>query len=191
MSKIAYSDGSNFHYITPDMIDAFPSQEIDCPGYAERVYYLIGAFDASAWGNYRITANVASRHSGNGIVSFAFGNDTNSLTRANMYGQIYYFGTTNQVIDVEMFQIYGSADGSKYYLFTKSWDYNDCKLKVLASNTGALSRSYAMDSIDTNTYGTLICNTSINLASCAETEYSISVGSSQPTDSQCKLWIVP
>lgn len=173
------------------MIDAFPSQEIYCPAKSSAQYYLLGTFNAVGWGNFRITANVASRHSGNGIVSFAFGTNTNSLTRANMYGQIYYFGTTNQITDNEMFSIYGSADGSKYYLFAKSWDYNDCKLKVLASNTHALSRSDEMNSIDTNTYGTLICNTSINLASRAESEYSISVGSSQPTDSQCKLWIVP
>lgn len=173
------------------MIDAFPSQVINCPASSKVLYYLLGTYNAIGWGNFRITANVASRHSGNGIVSFAFGNNTNSLTRANMYGQINYYGTTNQITSPDMFTIYGSVDGSKYYLFAKSWDYNDCKLKVLASNTAALSRSDAMDSIDTSTYGTLICNTSINLASRAESEYSISVGSSQPTDSQCKLWIVP
>ena len=142
------------------MVGAFPSQTISMPSTSETKYYLLATVTAQQLGNYRCSFIVNSRHSGCGIVTVAFGNNTNSLTRANMYAQIFYYGTTNQVSDSQIFQVYGSADGKKYYLFAKSWDYNGYYLKVLDSNF-TFSRSDALTSIP-STYGTLICNTTIN-----------------------------
>ena len=205
------------------MVGAFPSQTISMPSTSETKYYLLATVTAQRWGNYRCSFIVNSRHSGCGIVTVAFGNNTNSLTRANMYAQIFYYGTTNQVSDSQMFQVYGSADGEKYYLFAKSWDYNGCYLKVLDSDF-TFSRSDALTSIP-STYGTLICNTTINHSDTVawgnisgkpstyapsshthddryytESEMNtklnakaasdvITISSTQPTSSTCKIWI--
>ena len=152
--------------LTTTDIGAFPSQNISMPSTSEAKYYLLATISAEQWGNYRASFSVVSRHSGSGIVNIAFGNNTNSLTRSNMYGQIYYYGTTNQMTDNQIFQIYGSADGSKFYVFAKSWDYNAYNLKVLSSDF-TFSKGDALASVDTNTYGTLICNTTINHANTA------------------------
>lgn len=144
------------------MVGAFPSQTISMPSTAEaRRYYLLATVTAQQWGNYRCSFSINSRHSGCGMVTIAFGNNTNSLIHNNMYAQIYYYGTTNQVTDSQMFQVYGSADGKHYYLFAKSWDYNAYAIRVFASDF-VLSRGDALTSIPTNTYGTLLCNTTIN-----------------------------
>ena len=143
------------------MVGAFPSQTIDMPSTIEARYYLLATVTARQWGNYRCSFSINSRHSGCGMVTVAFGNNTNSLIHNNMYAQIYYYGTTNQVTDSQMFQVYGSADGKHYYLFAKSWDYNDCKIRVFDSDF-VLSRGNALTSIPTDTYGTLLCNTTIN-----------------------------
>lgn len=140
---------------------------ISTPSTSDVKYYLLATVTAAKWGNYRISFSISSRHSGNGVVNIAFGNNTSSLTRNNMYGQIYYYGTTNQMTDSQIFQVYGAADGSKYYLFAKSWDYNGYTLKVLSSSDITLSLGSGLDSIDSSTYGTLICNTTINYAESA------------------------
>ena len=113
MAKAYYPSGGSFKEWTPDMVGAFPSQTISMPSTSETKYYLLATVTAQQWGNYRCSFIVNSRHSGCGIVTVAFGNNTNSLTRANMYAQIFYYGTTNQVSDSQIFQVYGSADGEK------------------------------------------------------------------------------
>lgn len=142
------------------MVGAFPYQTINMPSTAEARYYLLATVTAQEWGNYRCSFSVNSRHSGCGMVTVAFGNNTSSLIHNNMYAQIYYFGTTNQV-NSQIFQVYGSADGKHYYLFAKSWDYNEYTIRSFASDF-ILSRGDALTSIPTNTYGTLLCNTTIN-----------------------------
>ena len=143
------------------MVGAFPSQIVGIPSTDETQYYLLATVNAQKWGNYRCSFSVNSRHSGCGMVTIAFGNNTSDLVHKNMYAQIYYFGTTNQVSDSQIFQVYGSADGQHYYLFAKSWDYNSYNIAVFTSDF-ALSRGSALTSIPTNTYGTLLCNTTIN-----------------------------
>ena len=146
---------------TASEVGAFPYQTIMMPSTAEARYYLLATVTAQQRGNYRCSFSIASRHSGCGMVTVAFGNNTNSLIHNNMYAQIYYYGTTNQVTDSQIFQVYGSADGKHYYLFAKSWDYNFYKIRAFDSNF-TLSRGDALTSIPTNTYGTLLCNTTIN-----------------------------
>lgn len=143
------------------MVGAFPSQIVGIPSTRETQYYLLATVNAQAWGNYRCSFSVNSRHSGCGIVTIAFGNNTGDLVHKNMYAQIYYFGTTNQISDSQIFQVYGSADGQHYYLFAKSWDYNQYNIAVFTSDF-VLSRGSALTSIPTNTYGTLLCDTTIN-----------------------------
>lgn len=143
------------------MVGAFPSQTISMPSTGEARYYLLATVTAQQWGNYRCSFSINSRHSGCGMVTVAFGNNTEYLIHNNMYAQIYYYGTTNQVTDSQIFQVYGSADGKHYYLFAKSWDYNGYTIRAFASDF-ILSRGDALTSIPTNTYGTLLCNTTIN-----------------------------
>lgn len=143
------------------MVGAFPYQTINMPSTAGTRYYLLATVTAQKWGNYRCSFSVNSRHSGCGMVTIAFGNNTDSLIHNNMYAQIYYYGTTNQVTDSQMFQVYGSADGKYYYLFAKSWDYNEYTIRAFASDF-ILSRGDALTSIPINAYGTLLCNTTIN-----------------------------
>lgn len=145
---------------TASEVGAFPYQTISMPSTAEARYYLLATVTAQKWGNYRCSFSINSRHSGCGMVAVAFGNNTDSLVHNNMYAQIHYYGTTNQV-DSQMFQVYGSADGKYYYLFAKSWDYNGYTIRAFASDF-ILSRGDALTSIPTNTYGTLLCNTTIN-----------------------------
>lgn len=144
------------------MVGAFPSQTVSIPdpGGNEN-YYLLATVSAVSWGNYRCSFSIKSRHSGCGMVTVAFGNNTNNLVRDNMYAQIYYFGTTNQITDSQIFQVYGSADGKYYYLFAKTRDYNPYSINVFASDFN-ISRSDALTSISSDTYGTLICNTTVN-----------------------------
>lgn len=79
------------------MVGAFPHQTIDMPSTSETRYYLLATVTAREWGNYRCSFSVNSRHSGCGIVTIAFGNNTGNLVHNNMYAQIYYFGTTDQI----------------------------------------------------------------------------------------------
>lgn len=143
------------------MVGAFPSQTIHITSPSEARYYLLATVTAQQWGNYRCSFSINSRYSGCGMVTIAFGNNTRDLVHKNMYAQIYYFGTTNQVIDPQIFQVYGSADGQHYYLFAKTWDYSAYNIKVFTSDF-VLSRGSALTSIPTDMYGTLLCNTTIN-----------------------------
>lgn len=143
------------------MVGAFPSQTISMPFTPKARYYLLATVTAQQWGNYRCSFSINSRHTGCGMVTIAFGNNTDSLIHKNMYAQIYYYGTTNQVTDSQMYQVYGSEDGKHYYLFAKTWDSDAYEIKVFASDF-VLSRGDALTSIPTDMYGTPLCKTTIN-----------------------------
>ena len=129
-------------------------------------YRLIASHSLAAWSNYRATFIVNSRHEGAGILSVAFGCNAETVSQANAYGEIRYFGLTSSgsVIATDSFQIYISADGATAYLFEKYWDYSTLSITQLAGDF-SVSNGTWVESISSTTYGALKASTQINEAS--------------------------
>ena len=137
-------------------------------------YRLIATFSTPAsWTNHRIVMAVASRHTGDGIVSVACGN--NSSTSNNNYGMISYFGTYNSgsVISNDSFQLYKNNDGTEMYLYWKYSDYNDTKITVLSTTGPKLNNGTWTTSIS----GTRVCQTRVNIANSVNLDSIYPVGS--------------
>ena len=128
-------------------------------------YRLLKTQTLAAWSNYRATFLVNSRHEGVGIVSIGFGCNNATVSQANAYGEIKYYGLneSGSVISTDSFQIYISADGKTAYLFEKYWDYSSLHITFLAGDF-TVSNGTWVTSIDTATYGALKTQTKINEA---------------------------
>lgn len=135
----------------------------DSPGDNTTGYRLIGTRTSSSWWNGRDVLVVSSRHTGVGLLCFAWGHNASSTTLANAYGSITYFGPwsgNGAVLYEDAFQIYYNESNSTFYLFWKSVDYNSTYISRLATNNGwNFSNGDFMTSINTSTYGSLICKT--------------------------------
>lgn len=152
-------DGSNNLTInTSFSITLAPSQRTDnVAGYR-----LIGTSSANTWKNMRDVWVVASRHTGAGLLSFCWGHNANNTTASSAYGEIVYTGpkTGGSVYYEDGFQIYYNESTATFYLFWKYSDYNSTYImRLLAGGQGgwSLVDGADMDSIDTATYGNLIC----------------------------------
>lgn len=125
-------------------------------------YRLIYTFSISTWTNSRMSFLVTSRHTGDGLVTIAVGNNSGTLQKDNVYGQIKYFGNTNcgSIIAADSYQLYVSADGTKAYLFWKYSDYTTATITPLSSLQP--SNGTWTTSIPEATYGTLLAQTTIS-----------------------------
>lgn len=130
-------------------------------------YRLIGQVSIGEWSNYRCVMLVNSRHQGAGLVTVTIGNNSSSITQANAYAEIKYWGPTSSgsVISSSSYQVYISSDGKTGYLFWQFWDYSQCPVYVLRSDF-TISNGTWMTGIGSG-YGKCVATTQINAASTA------------------------
>lgn len=130
-------------------------------------YRLIGQVSIGQWSNYRCVMIVKSRHQGAGIVSVCMGNNTSTISQANAYSEIKYWGPQNSgsVIHGDAYKVYISADGKTGYLFWQYSDYSNTEAYVISSDF-TISNGTWMTSIGSG-YGSLWSRTQINAASTA------------------------
>lgn len=131
-------------------------------------YRLIGQVTFGKWSNYRCVMIVKSRHQGAGIVSVCMGNNTSTISQANAYSEIKYWGPQNSgsVIHGDAYKVYISADGKTGYLFWQYSDYSNTEAYVISSDF-TISNGTWMTSIGSG-YGSLWSTTQVNAASTAE-----------------------
>ncbi|WP_294366651.1 hypothetical protein [uncultured Ruminococcus sp.] len=131
-------------------------------GSQPQEFRLAATISIKTWSHYHGVYAIGSRHSGTGILVVDVGCENSSVSFANVAAQCICFGASlNNRIQSNTFQIYVSDDGSKAYLFIKNWDYSVCTIKSLRTDGITISNGLAMASIDTSTYGTLKCQTTI------------------------------
>ena len=130
-------------------------------------YRLIGQVTFGKWSNYRCVMIVKSRHQGAGIVSVCMGNNTSTISQANAYSEIKYWGPQNSgsVIHGDAYKVYISADGKTGYLFWQYSDYSNTEAYVISSDF-TISNGTWMTSIGSG-YGSLWSTTQVNAASTA------------------------
>lgn len=142
-------------------------------------YRLIGQVTFGKWSNYRCVMIVKSRHQGAGIVSVCMGNNTSTISQANAYSEIKYWGPQNSgtVIYGDAYKVYISADGKTGYLF---WQYSDCSNTeaYVISSDFTISNGTWMTSIGSG-YGSLWSTTQVNVAN--RTTYVKDIGNSSDT----------
>lgn len=142
-------------------------------------YRLIGQVTFSEWSNYRCVMIVKSRHQGAGIVSVCMGNNTRTISQANAYSEIKYWGPQNSgsVIHGDAYKVYISADGKTGYLFWQYSDYSNTEAYVISSDF-TISNGTWMTSIGSG-YGSLWSTTQVNVAN--RTTYVKDIGNSSDT----------
>ena len=129
-------------------------------------YRLIATVNINAWGNYRGVFAVNSRHTGAGLLCISVGCDNSSVSFANAYSEIMYFGPVDfgNIITSDSFLVHMSSNGTKAYIFWKYSDYNITTIVTLDSDF-AISNGTWMTSISTSTYGNRKATTTINPSS--------------------------
>lgn len=142
-------------------------------------YRLIGQVTFGKWSNYRCVMIVKSRHQGAGIVSVCMGNNTSTISQANAYSEIKYWGPQNSgsVIHGDAYKVYISADGKTGYLFWQYSDYSNTEAYVISSDF-TISNGTWMTSIGSG-YGSLWSTTQVNVAN--RTTYVKDIGNSSDT----------
>lgn len=142
-------------------------------------YRLIGQVTFDKWSNYRCVMIVKSRHQGAGIVSVCMGNNTSTISQANAYSEIKYWGPQNSgtVIYGDAYKVYISADGKTGYLFWQYSDYSNTEAYVISSDF-TISNGTWMTSIGSG-YGSLWSTTQVNVAN--RTTYVKDIGNSSDT----------
>lgn len=142
-------------------------------------YRLIGQVTFCEWSNYRCVMIVKSRHQGAGIVSVCMGNNTSTISQANAYSEIKYWGPQNSgtVIYGDAYKVYISADGKTGYLFWQYSDYSNTEAYVISSDF-TISNGTWMTSIGSG-YGSLWSTTQVNVAN--RTTYVKDIGNSSDT----------
>lgn len=131
-------------------------------------YRLIGQASIVAWGNYRLSFIVSSRHTGNGLVTISYGCNKATVSAADCYCNIRYFGISkgdkNGAIESDSFCAYVSSDGATMYFFWKYRDYNTTYISVLNNNSAFVPSSGTWMTSIGSTYGTAIATMCINMA---------------------------
>ena len=122
-------------------------------------YRLMSSVSIGSWSNYRSVFLVKSRHEGAGILIVSVGCNDYTVSQANGYAEIRYFGTRD--ISSDSYQIYFSSDGKTAYLFEKYWDYSTLHITLLNGDFTVTNGTW-MTSIDTSKYGALKAQTQIN-----------------------------
>ena len=170
---VAFTDDKPATAGTADNANALnPTFTFNCEGTNVTGYRLIGQVSIEQWSNYRCVMLVKSRHTGAGIVTVTIGNNTSSITQANAYAEIKYWGPTGSggIISGSSYQVWVSADGKTGYLFWQHTDYSPVTIHVISSDF-ALKNGTWMTGIGTG-YGKCIATTQINAASTANTANS-------------------
>ena len=142
-----------------------PSIEFTGGSSNDAGHRLIYQWSTTAWLNHRMSFAVRSRHTGSGIISVTFGCNNATVSKANCYAQIKYYGNTGSgsVIDVNSFKIHISDDGTKAYLFWYYSDYTNTIITPLTSDA-PYNGTWITGAVPTATYGAQFTNTQINVA---------------------------
>lgn len=126
-------------------------------------YRLIGQKNIGTWLNSRMSFIIASRHTGNGIFNLAFGCNSGTVSESNIYCQINYFGNTSSGSIVNTNSIVAYVKGSTLYFFWIYSDYNNTDILLLTNQNGFVPENGKwVTTIDSNTYGKLKAETTIN-----------------------------
>lgn len=126
-------------------------------------YRLIGQKNIGTWLNSRMSFIIASRHTGNGIFNLAFGCNSGTVSESNIYCQINYFGNTSSGSIVDANSIVAYVKGSTLYFFWRYSDYNNTDILLLTNQNGFVPENGKwVTTIDSNTYGKLKAQTTIN-----------------------------
>ena len=129
-------------------------------------YKLILTKKITAWTNHRATFATSSRHTGNGILSIAFGCDNGTVSDSTVYGQITYFGNSNYgaVWNNDRFILYYNNTNQEFYLFCYYYDYGPTTLTLLNSYTSGSGGQIVYDNLvdgvyvdSFNGYGIQVC----------------------------------
>ena len=124
---------------------------------------LIYTWTINAWSNYRLTFAVTSRHTGAGLVAISVGCNASTVSLANCYAEIKYFGPTGSggIISDTSYEIYMNSAGTTAYLFWAYGDYNNTSIIPISGgnpSNGTWTENPA-------SYGTLKAQTEINVSS--------------------------
>lgn len=129
-------------------------------------YTLVSTVSIRTWSHYYGVYAIASRHSGTGILILELGCEAGTVSQANVNAQCIYYGSdsgsegTARILS-NTFQIYLSSNGSKAYIFARTYDKTIINFKILQQSGISLSNGATMTSIDTATYGTKKCGTTV------------------------------
>lgn len=117
-------------------------------------YKLILTKKITAWTNYRATFATSSRHTGNGILSIAFGCDNGTVSDSTVYGQITYFGNNEvgAVWNNSRFILYYNNTNQEFYLFCYYYDYGPTTLTLLNSYTSGSGGQIVYDNLVDGVY---------------------------------------
>ena len=130
-------------------------------------FKLIGSQKMAAWNNGRLTLAVSSRHTGNGIISIAYGCNNASVIKDNIYCFIEYTGnhTGGSIFNQSMLvaHLKEDSDGSlTLYFFWRYTDYDSGWFTLLSkfnAFTPTTTGASCLTSVDTATYGDLFAYT--------------------------------
>ena len=130
-------------------------------------FKLIGSQKMAAWNNGRLTFAVSSRHTGNGIISIAYGCNNASVIKDNIYCFIEYSGnhTGGSLFNQSMLvaHLKEDSDGSlTLYFFWRYTDYDSAWFTLLSkfnAFTPTTTGASCLTSVDTATYGDLFAYT--------------------------------
>ena len=147
-------------------------------------YRLIGSASIAAWANRRLSFIIVSRHTGNGLVTISYGCNNSTVSVANDYCSIKYFGvsesTAGSPVASDSFLAYVNSDGTTMYFFWKYHDYNSSYITVLG-NSGAFTPSNGTWVTSLSSYGTQIATTQINAADTLSSTLAITKGGTGAT----------
>ena len=120
---------------------------------------LIGSWTVSAWMNNRANFIINSRHTGNGLLSIAYGCNSNTIDNTTVYCDIVISGNTHSkagsIWNSNAFKGYFNSTNSKLYLFWYYTDYNSTDLIYFGSPVSDFTpaESTWVETIDEATYG--------------------------------------
>ena len=147
-------------------------------------YRLIGSASIAAWANRRLSFIIVSRHTGNGLVTISYGCNNSTVSVANDYCSIKYFGvsesTAGSPVASDSFLAYVNSDGTTMYFFWKYHDYNSSYITVLG-NSGAFTPNNGTWVTSLSSYGTQIATTQINVADTLSSTLAITKGGTGAT----------
>ena len=120
---------------------------------------LIGSWTVTTWMNERANFIINSRHTGNGLLSIAYGCNSGTIDNTTVYCDIVISGNTHSkagsIWDPNAFKGYFNSANSKIYLFWYYTDYNSADLIYFGSPISDFTPANGtwVESINASTYG--------------------------------------
>lgn len=180
MARAYYPSGNGYVPWTADMVNGFSLDGLNGvslthntqnePGYRCVLNYTA----AGPWENHQCVYTVASRHSGNGIISFKISTTTTTdITDVDLQ----YFGVAKEMFEDAWIAI---VNGDNVKLYVKMMDYNTTRLACLQRvGFPQMTTDYPwVTELPSGTQYQVNINNS-----------EVIVSSSQPTNPNAKIWV--